>query len=673
VRTDATNLVFENGSESNNYVAATKILTVTPIPYADLTITNLIASSVANSGQILTASWQVNNQGIGATNNENIYEEVNLTSDPQGKIVVAKLGAFRQVGGLGVGDNYQRNQDLLVPDRLSGTYYLVVNVSGAFELDKTDNNTSISAPIHIDLSPSPDLVVSQITAPTNLQAGDKIDVSWQVTNNGIVDANGKWIDNVYLQALNTTDAPLISLGSFTYNNNLQAGKFYTRTELLTIPSTLQGQYQIVVKANVTGSLYEPQVSNNTSTSNAIGIVYPPRPDLQVANIIVPNTVNAGGTVSVSFEIKNQGTATTKVGQWTDKVYLSLDDKISSDDILIGSFENGLTLNPGQSYVTTTDNAIVPKLFRDTAHIIVITDTDYQVDEGANEGNNIQIKQINVNSVKPADLVTSDVVAPSQAFSGSTVEVRYRVTNKGLAETNAENWTDTIWLSKTKLRPQPIAFNSDGNLSPEDIKLIEINHTGSLKVGESYEVIAKVAIPKNLSGQYYLTPWSDNYDVVLEDTFEINNNPDDQTQIDNNNYKAAPITLLTTPVLRSDLAVTSVISPLTGISGSNTPFTVTWQVTNQGVISTQATSWTDIVYLSTTPNLSDNNWRLLGEVTHNGNLGVGENYQGQLSTTLNPGVAGTYVIVVTKSTEMTRTCSIIPSVPQQMSHRSPQPI
>ena len=33
------------------------------------------------------------------------------------------------------------------------------------------------------------------------------------------------------------------------------------------------------------------------------------------------------------------------------------------------------------------------------------------------------------------------------------------------------------------------------------------------------------------------PWTDPYDVVLEDTLAVNVNPDDPNQIDNNNYKA----------------------------------------------------------------------------------------------------------------------------------------
>ena len=59
----------------------------------------------------------------------------------------------------------------------------------------------------------------------------------------------------------------------------------------------------------------------------------------------------------------------------------------------------------------------------------------------------------------------------------------------------------------------------------------------------------------IPGEWYITPWSDAYDVVVEDTFDVNINPDDPNELDNNNYKAAPISLLlTTP---PDLVVTTI--------------------------------------------------------------------------------------------------------------------
>jgi hypothetical protein len=44
--------------------------------------------------------------------------------------------------------------------------------------------------------------------------------------------------------------------------------------------------------------------------------------------------------------------------------------------------------------------------------------------------------IEIIPLPPADLVTSHVVAPDLAFEGSTIEVRYRVSNLGVGETDA---------------------------------------------------------------------------------------------------------------------------------------------------------------------------------------------------------------------------------------------
>ena len=68
----------------------------------------------------------------------------------------------------------------------------------------------------------------------------------------------------------------------------------------------------------------------------------------------------------------------------------------------------------------------------------------------------------VNGAPFADLVTSNVAAPSQAAYGSTINVSYTVTNSGSAPTRAadgstnESWTDTVWLATSKGQPQPVA-------------------------------------------------------------------------------------------------------------------------------------------------------------------------------------------------------------------------
>ena len=95
-------------------------------------------------------------------------------------------------------------------------------------------------------------------------AGQKIDVSWTIRNGGAGDAAGTWTDSIFLRQAGNPNAPLLSLGTFAYNAGLQAGKFYTRSEQFTLPTTLQGLFQVVVKTNTSGSLFENGATGNNS-------------------------------------------------------------------------------------------------------------------------------------------------------------------------------------------------------------------------------------------------------------------------------------------------------------------------------------------------------------------------------------------------------------------------
>src|SRR5207249_1166309 len=135
-----------------------------------------------------------------------------------------------------------------------------------------------------------------------------------------------------------------------------------------------------------------------------------------------------------------------------------------------------------------------------------------VDEYPNENNNAATAPLYVVPLPLSDLVTSDVVAPTQAVEGSELEVRYTVANRGSGPTDKTAWTDTVWLTHDKTRPHP-----GGNAG---ILLGMFQHTGGLAVGESYDQVVKVTLPEKLpSGTYYITPWSDALDVVLEDTLD----------------------------------------------------------------------------------------------------------------------------------------------------------
>src|SRR5262249_16133447 len=247
VATDAGQVVFENGNESNNAAQPDHTVDVMPIPYANLTVSSVVADANAVSGGKLHLSCSVQNQGIGITSTNNWFDSVQLVSD-SGAVVAtysfSHLGDLAQNGG-----TYSRAVDLTVPNGISGQYRVQVTTGGPYEFIYTNDNTATSAPVTIALAPSPDLVVTDIQVPVNATEGDYIDVSWTVTNQGAATARGVWTDQVSLQPIGQPGASNLSVGHFRFDGSLDPGKSYSRTERFLLPARTEGLYRAFVLTN----------------------------------------------------------------------------------------------------------------------------------------------------------------------------------------------------------------------------------------------------------------------------------------------------------------------------------------------------------------------------------------------------------------------------------------
>ena len=143
---------------------------------------------------------------------------------------------------------------------------------------------------------------------------------------------------------------------------------------------------------------------------------------------------AGSALSVTYDIINQGTVATNVPHWVDDVYLSLDSTIDPGSLLIASVPNQSALGPGEQYQSTTAPIIVPDRFRGDVYVIVSADAKQQIDQWPNGNFNLVYKKIHVDPLPLPDLVTSDVIVPTQAVAGATIPVTYTVTNLGAGAT-----------------------------------------------------------------------------------------------------------------------------------------------------------------------------------------------------------------------------------------------
>nr|WP_322865701.1 CARDB domain-containing protein [Aquicoccus sp. G2-2]MEA1112959.1 CARDB domain-containing protein [Aquicoccus sp. G2-2] len=643
--------VFENGATANNRAATPGPVDVTHAPYADLEVSSIAADATAQSGTALTLQWVVENDGIGLTNSAQWNDRIILARNPDGSGVVASQ-TYTHLGALAVGETYQRSGTITVPNGLEGTFYVRVETGGPYEFVHDDNNASALREVSVTLAPSPDLQVVDIATLETASEGAEIDIAWRVVNAGEAAAEGRWNDRVMLVPIDAS-MPVIQLGSFVTERSLAAGGSYQRTERVLLPARTEGAYRLSIVTNYGSGIYEhgAAADNNTGIDDRpVTIALNPRANLAVASIIVAPTVSAGGGVQATFEIVNQGSIAA-TGTWQDSVYLSLDDKLSSDDILISRASNPTALANGERYSVTSDIGTVPLRWAGDAYVLVSTDSNSRVDEYPFEGDNVSAQRFTVEGLPRPDLVTSEVVAPSQAVYGSEIEVRYRVTNMGVGATLDETWRDTIWITRDARRPNTAAFaDVDGAdfLKGNSARLLgTVTHSGYLAVGDSYDMVVRVSIPQDLpSGKYYITPWSDSYDAVLEDTLAININPDDPSEIDNNNYKGRAIDILGYEPVRPDLVVSDVSSIAPVLAGTDT-LDVSWTVSNDGLIGSDG-GWVDRVYLSDKPEWGAAGATLwtLGDVRREAGLAAGETYRATAQFDLPPTAAGQYVHVIT---------------------------
>jgi len=679
VQADVLQDVFENDSESNNTAEAGNLVDVVPTPYADLVVSSVSADAQVNSGQALTIAWEVANQGIGLASQESWADQVYLTLRSNGSGIVRNLGSFTHVGPLAVGGSYTRTAEVALPVDMEGNFYVSVTTgAGVFEFVYGGNNTGVSEKVKVVLSPTPDLVVTDIVAPEDAVSGNKIDVSWSVINAGLGSAESIWQDRVFLQEVGKPNSVIV-LGTFTYTDPVESGHSYLRHEQLSLPSRFQGVYQVGVTTNVTNALFEGAGSGNNRVldDQTLTVSLPQRPDLQVQSVTSPAKAIAGGSTAMEFVIINQGPVPT-TARWKDSVYLSLDNRIGGGDILLGRLDNGAALNPGESYRTELSNINIPRYFRGPVFLIVKTDSSNIVNEYPSDDNNTLAFEILVDILEtpPSDLVTTEVVAPDSVIDASAISVDYTIENLGAGITNKDRWTTTVWLTRDKNKPAPMAIDAAGRAVKEDFLLGSYSDSGYLEVGDSLERTVSVRLPdlkaffaslaeegeepqEFLGGDMFVTVWTDSLDVILEDSFDENINPDDPYQLDSNNYKSRPITILPRPEAQpspdpvepppSDLIVSNVEA--TGGDQGGDHVSVTWTVENIAANSTRETNWFDVVLLTKSPSYESGDFfRELGRYAHTSGLNAGQTYTRTVSAHLSPDSDGTHIVVLTDASD-----------------------
>jgi uncharacterized repeat protein (TIGR01451 family) len=406
----------------------------------------------------------------------------------------------------------------------------------------------------------------------------------------------------------------------------------------TVPSSLTiaegqttGTFAVTTLVSTSDANVSVTASYQTNTASATLTVLSPRPDLVVSSATVPTSTQTDSAFNISWTVKNQGTARANA-PWTDRVWLSDDNRIGPNDTLIGEFPFNSNLEPNQTADRIqTINIARNAISHDGPYFLLVqTDANNQINEGINEDNNFVARPINITRPPRPDLLVDSIVGPNTAFFGQTILVQWTVKNNGGGPTNAQGWQDFVYLSL------------DNVPEIEDPFKISVTNVSYLSAGDSYTATAEVKIPQGLVGQYKIIVWTDGDGTNhRSNSFSHQVIEDD----DENNYGIARPIQINAPTL-PDLQTVSVVAPEEVFVGGQ--MTLNWRVENHGdgVTPPDQTNWLDKVYLSQDTTLDMNTDRLIGSRPGSGALTQNEGYTvSNFNITLPNDIAGDWFVFI----------------------------
>ncbi|OYP38028.1 CARDB domain-containing protein [Rhodopirellula sp. MGV] len=448
---------------------------------------------------------------------------------------------------------------------------------------------------------APDLVITPNNIPTTAFNGELISVNYTVSNTGASDALNPWSDRLVLSTNAVYgDSDDIIIRTLNRQVDLLVDGSYDATIEFETPFIESGEYTLFVMVDRAEQVFEEDESNNLLTSPLTIEAAAPPADLIVDAISIPALAYRGATVDVTWRVRNDGSATTAVSSWVDRVYLSSDQN-RGNDILLGSVTHNGALESDASYTTTRSVLIPSYVTLSDWYVLVEADSTNVVYEPTVENNNVS-SSVNLLSVqeKPLpDLIIQAItlqpgVTPT---SGESLLVSWEDFNQGDA-TASSTWIDRVYLSSDD------AFSNDDQLLGEAIA------TADLAVDASVARQISLTLPDGISGSWNLIVVPDAANQVAEGDGEV--------------IGTASAVIEVTGFPYADLTVTEVTAPELLI-GDPVDLTVSWTVENVGAGPGRTDSWTDRVYLSTDDIFGDADDRLIGEFQHDGAVPAGQSY------------------------------------------------
>jgi len=327
-----------------------------------------------------------------------------------------------------------------------------------------------------------------------------------------------------------------------------------------VPDDLQpGNYYVYVRANAAQTVFEypgtPQIRRSTLPITV------QRPDATVS-VNIPSTANAGQSLTINYNVLNNGSGSVFNAVRYDKIYISSSAVFDGSAQLISTqtFTENL---PAGIAVPHSINYTIPPSASGNRYFYVHTNFDSTFRE-TSYSNNISAPAVtNVLNPTPADLVVTSVPLADSLFTIYNTKIKYTVTNNGPGSTYG-NWTDSIFIScSATYNPATSYFVA----KREHTKIVTSggSYTDSFNVSMQFSWEINTCFPQTLSSTaFFYVKTNANGNV-----YEASNS--------NNNVSGSGAKVLVNPLV--DHIVTSASGPDTVTVAR--PFTTSWAVKNTG--------------------------------------------------------------------------------------------
>ncbi|XP_061176033.1 uncharacterized protein LOC133184985 [Saccostrea echinata] len=539
--------------------------------YPDLTVILLAGPPIAHSGEHMDITWTVQNVAQGKIASS-WYDEILIGFSTE-KANARRVGRFFQNQILSKNDTYHGRAKVSLRDDEIGQAYIFISVdvyNYIPDLDRRNNFKRSEQPTLVQLTPPPDLVVKRVNLQPSTFSGERIQIIFTVSNNGVgVTKATRWTDSIYWSTDENLDNKDLQLFSTSRQGRLFPGQHYSTTAHVSVPRDIYGVFHIIVETDLYSDVFEYlSKENNWLASNNLTVTLTPPPDLSVINLSIhpSSNLSTGDVAEVKWIVKNIGQRTPYINSWLDELAL---EKNGSKKIL-GRFHIFRTLPPNENYTYATRFTVDSKTDSGWYNVSLHTDMGSNIFELETRTNNIKMAPIFIRQALPdlqVDEMTTNLTMDNLGYN--LLNVSWTVRNIGKGPTINNFWTDTIFLNEK---------NSNGFYSRRILlnTAIRIPH---LQCNSTYTENVMIKLSDRLYGIKNISINVDNFQVLYGDNLS-------------NNVATHEVSI---PLRSPNLRIIS-MTLLNGTLYSGRTGEISWTVVNTGLPIPEEKFWRDSLTL-----------------------------------------------------------------------------